>query len=122
MEKRQFSRILFDCDVSIRVGNTAISGQIENLSLQGVLLRTAHPFNLQDIVDIKLQLSGDPDPLVLELQGIVVRCEEGKAGVHFTGMDPDSFVHLKNIVAYNQGDEAVVREELANFISEKNKV
>ncbi|OPY14193.1 MAG: PilZ domain protein [Syntrophus sp. PtaB.Bin001] len=119
MEKRQFSRILFDCDVSLRVGDSAIKGQLENLSLQGALLQTVHPFNLQDMVNIRLQLSGDPDPLVLEFQGTVVRCEEGKAAVHFTAMDPDSFVHLKNIMAYNQGDEAVVRDELANFISKK---
>jgi len=120
MGKRKFSRIPFDRDVTLKVGNATISGEIENLSLQGVLLKTAHSFNLQEIVDIELRLSNNPDPLVLELQGTVVRCEDKKAAIHFTAMDPDSFIHLKNIMAYNQGDEAIVRNELADFIAGKD--
>jgi len=120
MGGRKFSRILFERDVTLKIGNSSIRGQIENLSLQGVLLKTLDPLNLQDLVNIELRLSGDPDPLILELQGTVVRCEKDKAAIHFTNMDPDSFIHLKNIVAYNQGDEAIVRDELADFLSGKS--
>jgi len=119
MGKRQFSRIPFDRDVTLKVGNAKIHAEIENLSLQGVLLKTTHPLDLQEIMDIELRLSNNPDPFLLELQGTVVRCEDKKAAIHFTGMEPDSFLHLKNIIAYNQGDEALVVEELADFLSEK---
>jgi len=120
MTGRQFSRILFDRDVTLKIGNSTIHGEIENLSLQGALLKTEHPLNLQESVDLELRLSGDPDPLILVLQGTVVRCEKDKAALHFTRMDPESFIHLKNIMAYNQGDEAIVRNELADFISGKD--
>jgi len=120
MTGRQFSRILFDRDVTLKIGNSTIHGEIENLSLQGALLKTEHPLNLQESVDLELRLSGDPDPLILVLQGTVVHCEKDKAALHFTRMDPESFIHLKNIMAYNQGDEAIVRNELADFIAGKD--
>ena len=118
MSKRQFSRIFFDCDVALKVGNATIRGEIENISLQGLLLKTTHPFDLREIVDIELRLAKNPHPLVLEIQGTVVRCEEGKTAFHFTRMDPDSFIHLKNIMAYNQGDEVLVRNELADLLTD----
>lgn len=117
MSERKFSRILFDREVVLKIDDFSVQGEIENLSLQGALLKTGHPLNLKDIVNIELRLSSDPGPLILEIQGTVVRCEQEKAAVRFTGMDPDSFVHLKNILAYNQGDEAIVRDELAKYLS-----
>ncbi|SEM11495.1 PilZ domain-containing protein [Syntrophus gentianae] len=120
MGGRKFSRILFDREVLLRIGDAVLRGEIENLSLQGALLKTEHPLKLQDIVNIELRLSDEPTPLILELQGTVVRCEQEKAAIHFTRMEPDSFIHLKNIMAYNQGDEAIVRDELAKYLSGKD--
>ncbi|MDY0187819.1 MAG: PilZ domain-containing protein [Syntrophus sp. (in: bacteria)] len=119
MGERQFSRIAFDRHVTLKIGDSASPAEIENISLKGALLKTGRPFNLQDVVILELPLSGEPDPRVLTIEGTVVRCEQNKAAVHFTRMDPDSFVLLKNIMAYNQGDEAIVRGELADYLSGK---
>lgn len=119
MGQRKFSRIMFDRGVTLKVGNSTIHGEIINISLQGVLLKTTHLFNLQETVAIELRLSDHRNALVLELQGTVVRCEGDKTAFHFTRMDSDTFLHLKNIMAYNQGDEALVLDELADVLSDK---
>lgn len=119
MGQRKFSRIMFDRYVTLRKGNSALQGEIINISLQGVLLKTTSLFNLRETCTIEFRLADHPAAPVLEIQGKVVRCENDKTAFHFTRMDPDTFLHLKNIMAYNRGDEALVLDELAEVLSNK---
>jgi hypothetical protein len=62
-----------------------------------------------------IHLHGGSSELSFRLAGEVVRVDGDGAAVRFTGIDIDSFYHLRNIVYYNSGDPDRLADE---FISQ----
>ena len=119
MEKRELIRVPFQIDTTILFENRTFTGKIENLSLKGMFILTDGQFKLQDIIQITLHLAGESSDLEISVTGVIVRKNEKGIGVQFEKVDLDSFIHLRNIVAYNSGDEDKVMDEFCNFISHK---
>ena len=119
MEKRELIRVPFQIDTTILFENQTFTGKIENLSLKGMFILTDGQFKLQDIIQITLHLAGESSDLEISVTGVIVRKTEKGIGVQFEKVDLDSFIHLRNIVAYNSGDEDKVMDEFCNFISHK---
>lgn len=116
IEKRRFSRVDFKKEVEIFVNGAKYSGEIENLSLKGAYLKTTHPLQMGDQVEIIIHLTVNTE-FDVNLRGKVVRLSDGGAGVLFDQIDLDSFAHLRNIIAYNFGDDDLVMEEFFNSIN-----
>jgi hypothetical protein len=114
IEKRNFSRVDFKKEVEIHVSGRKYSGCIENLSLKGTYIKTTHKLQDGDQVEIVIHLAGDDD-FDIYLQGKVVRLTEDGAGIIFEKLDLGSFSHLRNIIAYNYGDDDAVMEEFFNY-------
>jgi len=119
MEKRVFSRILFQAEAVVEYGGETIKGQVENLSLNGMFLKTHEKISQDEAVEIKIFLSGASSDLSINLRGAVVRLDSDGVAIQFKEMDLDSFVHLKNILTYNRGDESEVMEEFYRFLERK---
>ena len=119
MEKRELIRVPFQIDTTILFENRTFTGKIENLSLKGMFILTDGQFKLQDIIQITLHLAGESSDLEISVTGVIVRKNEKGIGVQFEKVDLDSFIHLRNIVAYNSGDEDKVMDEFCNFINHK---
>ncbi|MFW5862149.1 MAG: PilZ domain-containing protein [Spirochaetota bacterium] len=121
MEKRKTSRVEFDIRASIHYNGNSSEGDVRDLSLQGLFLETEQdvPAGTRLTVDISLQ--GSTSDLVLKVMGTVVRHENGGIAIHFDEMDLDSFIHIRNIVSYNEGDGDKVREEFASMVKEHAK-
>lgn len=114
IEKRNFSRVDFKKEVEIHVSGRKYSGFIENLSLKGAYIKTPHKLQAGDQVEIVIHLAGDDD-FDIYLQGKTVRLTEDGAGILFEKLDLGSFSHLRNIIAYNYGDDDAVMEEFFNY-------
>lgn len=116
MERRNFSRVLFQTTVVVQspVGNA--DGEIVNLSLGGLLLKTPERLPVGVDVDVRVSISGTTSELQLKLMGRVARHTDDGIGIQLRGMDLDSFIHLKNIIAYNMGQEEKVMEEFLEFM------
>ena len=114
--KRNFTRVTFDSEATVHYGDLTIRGKIDNLSLQGMLLRTSEKVPLNEEVEIKVSLSGASSELVVSLTGKAIRGTEDFLAFKFDGMDLDSFIHLKNIIAYNMGNEREVMEEFFKYM------
>lgn len=114
IEKRNFSRVDFKKEVEIHVSGKKYSGFIENLSLKGAYIKTTHKLQEGDQVEIVIHLAGDDD-FDIYLQGKAVRLTEDGAGIIFEKLDLGSFSHLRNIIAYNYGDDDAVMEEFFNY-------
>jgi hypothetical protein len=67
--------------------------------------------NRGELLDITISLTGDTSSLSISVKGSVVRIDQDGVALEFEKIDLDSFVHLKNIVAYNDGDEKKIMEE-----------
>ncbi len=114
IEKRNFSRVDFKKKVEIHVNGEKYLGEIENLSLKGAYVKLAHKLQIEDFVQIVIHLAGDDD-FDIYLQGKVVRLTSNGVGIIFDKLDLNSFSHLRNIIAYNYGDDDAVMEEFFNY-------
>lgn len=118
MEKRRFSRVDFNLKAYVYCRNLSIKGEVENLSLKGMFVKTGEKLQPGDVVESTIYLTGTTNPLDISvnIKGAVVRTEENGLVLQFKEMDLDSFSRLKNIIAYNNGNADKVMDEFLNAV------
>jgi hypothetical protein len=121
MDKRNFSRITFNVGTVIKWQDKSFKGEVENLSLQGMLACINEPIPAGDEIEITIYLTGVSPQIPINLQGEVIRSSEEGLAVKFVKISTDSFIHLRNIMAHNTGDSSKVMDELFNFVKHKNE-
>jgi hypothetical protein len=115
-QKRSNTRVSFNSRAEVRYGNTLVEGEVRNLSLKGVLIATEERIPEGEEVAVTIHMTGVGSQLALQMEAEVVRSEEASLGLKFTEVDLDTFIHLRNIVAYNEGDdEKIMNEFFRNF-------
>jgi hypothetical protein len=120
MEKRELTRVAFDIEATIDYQERSFSGKVDNLSLKGMFIVTTEKVKLHDPIQITIHLAGETSDLEIKLNGTVVRMTDEGIGIQFDKVDLDSFIHLRNIVAYNSGDEDKVMDEFFTFVNHKS--
>ena len=119
MSTRKFSRVRFNVGASVKVGDRQFHGAVENLSMTGMFLVTSEQLEEGEPAEIAIVLAGTLPEIAINFNGVVSRvCEDGIA-LTFEKMDLDSYMHLKNIIAYNIDDAEKVMEEIGHSIDEK---
>lgn len=119
MSTRKFSRVRFNVEATIKAGERQFQGGVENLSMTGMLLVTDERLPEGEAVDITIVLTGTSPPISVNFNGRVSRIDGNGMGFVFEKIDLDSYMHLKNIVAYNIDDAEKVMEEICHSIDEK---
>jgi len=119
MSIRKFSRVQFNVGATIKIADRQFQGAVENLSMTGMFLITSEQLAEGDRADITIVLSGIIPEISVGFNGIVTRITENGVGFTFDKMDLDTYVHLKNIIAYNIDDAEKVLEEISHSIDEK---
>lgn len=117
MEKRDFTRVPFETKAVINWKGRSITGTVENLSLKGMFLKTSEEIEDDQEISIKIFLTGSSSQLTIDLDGTVLRYENEGMAIRFQKIDIDSFIHLKNVVAYNQGNADEIMNEFFQFLS-----
>ncbi|MBT1072060.1 PilZ domain-containing protein [Pelotalea chapellei] len=119
MPTRKFSRVDFKINTSISTANRIFTAEVQNLSMNGMFIKTSEHLTIDEAVDITMTLTGSYPEISLGFQGKVCRITEVGVGFHFEKIDLDSYTHLKNIIAYNIDDSEKVMEEVYNSIDHK---
>jgi hypothetical protein len=119
MSTRKFSRVKFNVDATIKIAERQFHGAVENLSMTGMFLVTGEKLTEGDSVGISIVLTGTSPEIAVDFNGIVNRIADDGVGFTFEKMDLDSYMHLKNIIAYNIDDAEKVMEEISHSIDEK---
>ncbi len=117
MEKRHFSRVDYHVHAVITCDGDIIEADVENLSLKGMLVRSERQLPLGKRAGITISLSSVSPPIVIRLQGEVVRSQNRELGFNFERIELDSFVHLRNIVSICKGDADSVMDEFIDFVA-----
>lgn len=96
MKKRQFERV--DCRTTalITCQGRSFRGEVENLSLKGLFVRTDQKIDLNETVQVTVYFNGDSGDLSFAIDGKVVRCDEQGIGLSFQKIDTKSLVHTLN--------------------------
>ncbi len=116
---REFTRVHVAIHVELRMGgNVVIQGALDNVSLNGLLLRCEATFPEQTPCLVFLHLDGGQGGPTIEAHGVVARTESHKVAIQFTELlGTDSMHHLRNLVLYNSGTHAHrVEEEFETHI------
>jgi hypothetical protein len=119
MSTRKFSRVRFNVGATIRIADRQFQGAVENLSMAGMFLVTNEQLVEGEAANITIVLTGTLPEVAVDFNGIVTRIAEDGVGFTFEKMDLDSYMHLKNIIAYNIDDAEKVMEEIGHSIDEK---
>ena len=108
MEQRNFVRVNFSAAVAIKCNDQVILGDIANVSLQGLFIKTGKRIPVNLPVDVTIY----PYPKTsFSLHADIVRREQNGVGIQIKEIDMQSFVHLRNVVAMQSDDhEAIINE------------
>jgi len=121
MEKRNFDRIPFQTKAIVRSKDTTVIGIVENLSLDGIFLKTPEKLNLNRIVKIELLFTGTSSQLSILLDGKIMRHENIGMAIQFKNVDMDAFFHLKNLISYNTNQVGKLKNDFKKFVKTKGK-
>ncbi|MDR2560929.1 MAG: PilZ domain-containing protein [Holophagales bacterium] len=113
--KRKFSRVEFKIVATVKHDQREFVGAVSNLSLGGVFLVTDQQLPVGEVADILIALDDQPENSV-EMTGKVARATEEGIAFNFEKIDYDSFIHLKNLVALNSGDEGKIQGEMVDHV------
>lgn len=119
MATRKFSRVEFRIEASIKTADRLFTASAENLSMNGMFIKTSEQMQMDEAVDITMALTGSEPPISIYFTGKVCRITDEGIGFIFEKIDLDSYTHLKNIIAYNIDDSEKVMEEIYHSIDEK---
>ncbi len=117
MEKRSNTRVTFGVGAVIKYKKQAIKCKVINLSLNGVLLKAGKEIPKDAKVKVGISMEGTTSKLKINVEGVVTRSAVAETAIAFNSIDLDSFIHLKNIVAYNEGNEEKIMQEFFNKVS-----
>ncbi len=112
VERRKFSRIVFDVEAKLTVGEDEYNlDRLTNLSVGGCLLAVNDGFAAGQECTVTILLSRmEPGVLVY---GKIVRLAEGEVSIQFTSVTPENLQHLQNIIRYNVDDPERIEEEIS---------
>lgn len=115
--RRKSSRVPFRATVTLRFPDKHYEQyETHDLSLKGVSVAGVTGHRIGEQCDVDLYLTGSTSRVHLDMKGEVVRVKKDSLALRFFAIDLDSFFHLKNIIAYNLGNQDQVDEEFAEQV------
>ena len=119
MEKRRHTRTNFQIMAILHHNLMKYSGHVINLSMRGALIKSDEILEIPDesLLEVNLLIIDAPSTLEINFRGILVRSDENFIGLKIESIDLDSFIQLKNIIAYNSGDHDEIMDEFTENIN-----
>jgi len=101
MERRHWRRVVFEGRALITRKNKRMEeGEIHNLSPHDIFVQTPLGMPLHELVELQLILGEARSDSSVTLAGLVVRRDPAGLAIRLIGLDFETFMLLKNIVAY----------------------
>lgn len=112
-EKRRYSRVPFDNDVTLIDSSTQWQGKLIDISIKGVLVECPPGWEGEIGDQYTLELPLGNNEIVIRMKVIVARVDHDHIGFYCKNIDFDSIVHLKRLMELNLGDAELVNRELS---------
>ena len=98
MENRKGKRVHFVCQADVVISDHCFRAMCDNLSLNGMFIRTDHQIPVGKMGGISLNLD---KAFIASVNCVVVRSDYNGLAVQFKSLDYDSFTHIKALVNRN---------------------
>lgn len=124
--RRRRTRVSLGVRVDVHVtGANLRDVETHDLSHKGIYLKGELPLQEGARCGVTIHLPGEQDDTpILHMEGKVIRSNDQGTAIDFVSMDPDTFLHLRNLVLLNADEPEEAEKELAspafNAASEKD--
>lgn len=115
MDNRRFSRVLFSGPVQLKNADSVYTGQLQDLSLKGALLKLDTATTLQSGQSFQLQFQLNESGVDLFMDVTVAHLHGSSVGVRCIKIDIDSASHLRRLLELNLGDSDLLSRELTEL-------
>ncbi len=120
--RREFSRVAPRLDVLLTTEERTIrSGQIQDVSMNGLFCVCNDPFPEGTRCRVTLLLGGPEDLVHIETSGTVVRSTDSGNAIQFSEISVDGYHHLRNLVLHNAADPNRAEEEIKGHLGIKSR-
>lgn len=116
MEQRKFDRFGFRAEALITHNDVTFKGEVEDLSLRGLFVKTEHPLAVDDTVSVAINFDGTDEKFSFSIPATVVRTTETGIGLSFKRIDVDSVLSEKKNEAAEGRNRDVETEEFETFV------
>lgn len=111
-DRRRRTRVAFSTEVDVQATGALLRDlESRDLSHKGVFLLGSHPLEEGQACLVTIRLAGKPEAPVLRMEGRVARITPEGTAIDFVSMDPDTYLHLRNLVLLNADDPEKAEEE-----------
>ncbi|NOI02851.1 PilZ domain-containing protein [Vibrio kanaloae] len=115
IERRQFSRVVYQVPVELSQGRGNISGSIQDLSLHGLLIQCNELQQLSDNVPVQVSFTLTNSNINIQLEATIVSTINTSMRLRIEHLDIDSISHLKRLVELNVGDDELLYREIKHL-------
>jgi len=105
--RRRSQRIIFNSTAVLRYGDgdmLEVQVDTRNISLHGLFLVTETRLPPETPCTVEISLIGATSMMEVVTQGVIRRYESDGMAIDFTHLDPDSFIHILNLVKLHEAE------------------
>ena len=114
--RRHFTRIPMDSEVTLACGAQQWKSQLIDISLKGALLSLPEEFGDCPDCSCRLMFMLNNTDVTIMMVGNIVYQKGEQLGFRCDNIDLDSITHLKRMVELNLGDEGLLERELGELL------
>jgi len=111
-ERRQHTRVSVGFDVFVKIKRKKIPVKTFNISMRGMRCSSDPLFTDGASCAVVFVLSSK---IKFQIEATILRTSVRQTGIHFEGMDEDSFFHLKRLVQFNTKKPDTIDREIARY-------
>ncbi|UPR55669.1 PilZ domain-containing protein [Vibrio sp. ED004] len=115
VERRQFSRVIYQVPTEISQGQVNVSGSVQDLSLHGLLIQCEEWQQLRHDVPVHVSFTLTNSDINIQLEATIVSTINTSMRLRIEHLDIDSISHLKRLVELNVGDDELLYREIEHL-------
>lgn len=115
IERRRFSRIVYQAQAVITQESTQVDASVNDLSLHGLLASSdqADVLDINKQINVEFSLSGSD--VTIQLVGNIVGLNNNVIRVAIDHIDIESIGHLKRLIELNVGDDELLHRNIEHL-------
>ncbi|OCH45613.1 PilZ domain-containing protein [Vibrio cyclitrophicus] len=115
IERRQFSRVVYQVPTELLQGPVNVSGSVQDLSLHGLLIQCDDFQQLSHDIPVRVSFTLANSDINIQLEATIVSTINTSMRLRIEHLDIDSISHLKRLIELNVGDDELLYREIEHL-------
>ncbi|MFL9782572.1 PilZ domain-containing protein [Vibrio cyclitrophicus] len=115
IERRQFSRVVYQVPTELSQGPVNVSGSVQDLSLHGLLIQCDDFQQLSHDIPVQVSFTLANSDINIQLEATIVSTINTSMRLRIEHLDIDSISQLKRLIELNVGDDELLYREIEHL-------